>query len=398
MARRGGLVRILFVNHTSSWSGAEVALMRLVDDLRGSHGLAVACPAPGPLTAAVDAAGVVHFRIPATELSLRMHPTRTALGLAQAATAAVVVRAAARRHGADVIHANTLRAGLVCGLAARLRSPPVLVQVHEHLPPSRLARAARHAVARSSSAVVAVTDRTAAQFNQGLAAPVAGRVYVSVDLKRFDPERVPPADVHGELGLPHDAVLIGHLAQITPWKGQDTAIRMVAGVAATRPDVHLVLVGAVAFKNTRYDNEGYLASLQTLVDELELRSRVHFLGQRTDVPALLRAFTMTVLPSWDEPFGLAALESMAMGTPPLVTAVGGAGEYLADGVAGRLLDPNRPELWTAAALELLADRARLRLMADEGRRIAAGFSNARYAQEMLEAYRAAIRAAQGTEA
>ncbi len=368
--------------------------MRLVDGLGAGHHVAVACPAPGPLPDAVDAARIKRFRIPHNALSLRPHPIRLMNGLAQTAAAGVAIGAAARGHGADVVHANTVRAGLSCALAAGLGCPPVVVQVHEHLPLSAPGRAARNAIARTAAGVVAVTDRTAAQFNRGLPRPLAARVYVSVDLDRFDPRSVAPAPVRAELGLPNDAVLIGHVAQITPWKGQDTAIRMLAGMAAVRSDVHLLIVGTVAFRTTtRYDNDAYLISLRALVDELGLRGRVHLLGQRGDVPALMRACALTVLPSWDEPFGLVALESMAMGTPPVVTSVGGSREYVADGSAGRVLPPKVPEAWATVALDLLGDPARLRRMADEGRRVAARFTNARYADEMLVAYQGALRKA-----
>jgi glycosyltransferase involved in cell wall biosynthesis len=381
-------VRILFVNHTTSWSGAEVALMRLLKGLRAGHEIIVACPATGPLAGALDAAGISRVRVPASDLSLRPHPVRTPRGLAQTALAGVAIRHHAQRRRADVIHANTLRAALMCGVAARLGAPPVVAQVHEHLPMSALGRATRMWVARTAAGVVAVTDRTAAEFNRGLPAPIARRVYVSVDLDEFDPDRVDAAPLRHELGLPDDALLMGQIAQITPWKGQDTAVRMLAGVAAVRPDVHLVIVGTIAFRGTtRYDNDAFLASLHELVERLGLRDRVHFLGQRKDVPALLRAFALTVLPSSDEPFGLAALESMAMRTPPLVTAVGGASEYIEDGVSGRLLPPGRPEAWIEAALALLDDPERRRRMADVGRRVALRFSGERYAAEMLDAYR-----------
>jgi L-malate glycosyltransferase len=395
----GARVRILFVNHTSNWSGAEVALMRLLDGLGPGHDATVACPGTGPLAAALDAAGIPRVRVPAGELSLRPHPLRTPRGLAQTALAGVAVRQHARRLGADVIHANTLRAALMCGVAARLGAPPVIAQVHEHLPLSRLGRATRSMVARTAAGVVAVTDRTAAEFDRGLRTSVARRVYVSVDLDCFNPDNVDPAPLRQELGLSDQARLIGHVAQITPWKGQDTAVRMLAGVAAAGHDAHLVLVGKIAFRgSTRYDNDAFLRSLNGLVERLGLGERVHFLGERSDVPALFRAFDLTVLPSWDEPFGLAALESMAMRTPPLATSVGGTGEYIEDGVSGRLLRPNRPELWTEAALRLLGDAQQRDRMAEASRRVALRFSNERYASGMLDAYRRALerRAPDGT--
>jgi glycosyltransferase involved in cell wall biosynthesis len=390
----GRLVRILFANHTADWSGAEVALMRLLTRLSADHDCAVAAPAPGRLPEILDAAGIRRFEIPAGDLSLRLDAVQTPLGLARLVAGGVRLRAVARRFGADVIHANSLRTGLMGAVAAPLGAPPIVVQVHEHLPLSAAGRATRLVVARTATGVSAVTDYTAANFNQGLREPRAVRAYISIDHERFDPERTPPLDIRAELGLDPGSALIGEVAQITPWKGQDTAIRMLAEIRRERPDTHLLIVGAIAFstKATRHDNPTYLAGLERMVAELGLEDHVHFLGQRSDVPGLLAALDLMVLPSWDEPFGTVAAESMAMGTPPMVSSIGGVPEYVEDGVSGRVLPPREPLPWARAALELLADRERLEAMGRRARTVAARFTDERYGDALLAAYERAIAA------
>jgi glycosyltransferase involved in cell wall biosynthesis len=106
------------------------------------------------------------------------------------------------------------------------------------------------------------------------------------------------------------------------------------------------------------------------VDELAVNDAVHFIGQREDVPAVFRALDVSLLPSWDEPFGLAAVESLAMGTPAFVTSSGGAAEAVKDGVAGRVLPAKRPELWADALRQLLSDSKALGRMGDHGRELA----------------------------
>lgn len=385
-------MKILIANHTSDWSGAEVALMRLVAGLRSEHELAVACPNRGRLATAVHQSGIPHLPLPAVDVSLRPHLVLTPIGVGQLVLAGAALRVAARRHGADVIHANSLRAGLSGAVARVLGGPPVVVQVHEHLPDALLARATRRAIARAAAAVVGVTSYTAANFNEGLRAKPAEPIYISIEHERFDPDRVEPAPLRQELGLPADAVLIGEVAQITPWKGQDTAIRMLSAMRRSRSDVHLVLVGEIAFRTrfTRHDNAGYLRRLHALIVDLGLDGCVHFLGHRDDVPALVRAFALTVLPSWSEPFGTVAAESMAMGTPPMVGAVGGVAEYVENGRTGVVLPPDDPEQWARAALDLLADPDRLAAMGVRAREVAWQFTDRRYAQRMLEVYGRAV--------
>ena len=381
-------MRILFVNHTAAASGAEWALLRLIEGLRADHSVAAACPAPGPLADALDAAGVQRFTVPPFEASLRLHPVHTPAALARLPAAAVALIRAARRHGSQIVHANTPRAGLMAGLAAKPGGPPVVVRAHEALPDSPLGRAIRFALAGSAAEVVTVSRDTARRFNQGLARPLASPVYNSFDRDRFDPERVAPAPIREELGIALDAPLLGQVAQITPWKGQDTAIRALAELRAGGLDAHLLLVGEIAFAGTqvRYDNEGFLRGLHELVGALGVREAVHFIGRRGDVPALLRALDLSLLPSWDEPFANVMLESMAMRTPLLVTDVGGGPELVEDGVSGRLLPPRRPEIWAAAAAGLLADPEALVGMGLRAREATAGFSDERHAREMLEVY------------
>ena len=381
-------MRILLANHTGAWSGAEVSLMRLVAGLRDEHQLAVACPDEGRLAREVDAAGIQRIPLPAVSASLKLHPIHTSVGLRQLGASGNALARAARRFGPDVIHANTPRAGIMAAIRLRAHDPPVVVRAHEHLPMSRLGRSIRALIVRRAAAVAAVSDFTAARFNEGLPQPVAVRVYNSIDHDRFDARRVAPAPVRDELGLDPGAHLIGHVAQITSWKRQEVSIRTLARLRSRGLDVHLLLIGQVAFggKHVRLDNHAYLNSLEQLVDELSVRHAVHFLGQRDDVPQLMRALDMSLLPSSQEPFGLVTVESMALGTPPFVCADGAGPELVEDKVRGRVLASAEPVLWADAIHELLVDRPALEAMAERGPAAAARFSDDVHAAEMLAIY------------
>jgi glycosyltransferase involved in cell wall biosynthesis len=381
-------MRILLANHTGAWSGAEVSLMRVIHGLREGHDLCVACPAGGPLADELDRARIERLPLPEVDASLRLHPLRTPVGLARLGAGGVALARAARCFRADVIHANSTRTGILGAIARGLGGPPFVVRAHEHLPLTPVGRSVRALLVRSAGAIVAVSDHTAGKLDEGLPRPVATRVYNSIDHDRFDPATVRPASLREELALAPDAALLGQVAQITPWKGQDTSVRALAGLRAAGLDAHLVLVGQVVFggKSVRYDNHAFLRRLERLVDEVELRDAVHFLGQRDDVPAILRALDLSLLPSWEEPFGLVTVESMALATPPLVGAVGAGPELVEDGVSGRVLEPRRPELWSATARGLLEDREALRRMGEAGPARAAGFRDDVHARELLAIY------------
>ncbi len=387
-------MRILLANHTAAWSGAEVSLLRLIEGLRANHDLAVACPGEGPLADAVTQAGLERFELPSVDLSLRLHPVHTTRGMTQLVGAGMALQRAAGRFRADVIHANTIRTGL---LAAIPHNPqiPVVVRAHEHPPATTVGRAIRAIVAHSASGVAAVSDYTTRHFNEGLARPAAVCVYNSIDHDRLDPDRVVPAPLHQEYGIPAGAPLLGHVAQITPWKNQLTSVRALSLLRRGGLNAHLLIVGQVAFvgKRVRYDNDAYLNELERVAQDLDVADAVHFTGQRKDVPAVLATLDLSLLPSWEEPFGLATVESMAMATPPLVSRVGAGPELVLDGVCGRVLPPRQPEAWAEAAANLLRDRQALERMSQQARAAAAPYRDEVHAREMISVYQQAVSAA-----
>jgi glycosyltransferase involved in cell wall biosynthesis len=384
-------MRILFANHTSAWSGGEVSMMRVLQTLRAEHTVWIACPDDGALAEVADRAGVDRLELPAVDASLRLHPLQTPAGLAQLAAGGLALARAARRAGAEVIHANSSRTGILGAVARGRGGPPYVVRAHEHLPLTTVGRAVRGLLVKTAGGVAAVSDYTAVRFNEGLKRPVARRVYNSIDHARFH-AGVEPAPLREELGLAPEVALLGQVAQITPWKGQDVAIRTLAQLRKDGLDAHLLLIGEVVFggKGVRYDNHAYLRSLKELAQRLRVPEAVHFLGRRDDVPNVLRALDLSLLPSQGEPFGLVTVESMAVGTPPLVSSDGAGPELVQDGVTGRTLPQSSANDWAVAAGELLRDREALRLMGERGPAATSRFRDEVHAGEMLAAYELAV--------
>src|SRR5204863_500605 len=79
-----------------------------------------------------------------------------------------------------------------------------------------------------------------------------------------------------------------------------------------------------------------------------------FMGERGDLAPILRAMDVVLVPSWEEPFGVAVIEAMAMGVPVLATNVGGPAEIVRSGQEGVTLPPRQPERWAQVLDELLS--------------------------------------------
>ncbi len=384
-------MRVLYVNHTAVVSGAERSLIDLFDAL-GDHVTPLLATPRGDLPALAERHGVASTPITGTAGSLRLHPLHTPRALAEMACAGGQVHRAAARHGARLVHANSIRAGIVLALA-RTGATPTVVHVRDCLPPGAVSSATLRLIAASATTVVANSRYTARSV---LAAAPRARVQVvhnAVDLARFDPARLERAQARRRLGLDGGRPLLGVVAQVTPWKGQQTAIEALAALRESGVDAELALVGAAKFvaAATRFDNERYVASLRALIERSGLGDRVHWLGEREDVPEVMRALDVLLLPSWEEPFGRAVIEAMAMEVPVVATSVGGPSELIEEGREGYLVAPREPRAWAHAIGELLADPRRVAAMGRAGRtKVEREFTFAQQARAMLSVYEEAL--------
>lgn len=384
-------MRILYVNHTGQVSGAERSLLDLLGGLGDGIEARLACPTDGPLAAMALSKGVHATRIAGCNASLRLNPTRTARAVGSLGYAAAQIARHAKRFDADVIHANSIRAGLMCVGAGKLCRAEVLVHLRDRLPRTRVADATMRLIAREATTIVA-NSRYSAEGLTDIAAPAAEVIVVPnpVDLTRFDPSKVEKDAARSALGLPPRAVALGVVGQITPWKGQAEAVQALASLTKRRPDLHLFIVGEAKFvsSTTRYDNRAYLAQMEHFILENGLADRVHLLGEREDVPALMRALDILLVPSWDEPFGRVVVEGMAMGLAIIATSIGGPAEILDDGVDGLLVPPRDPGAWANAIDRLSLDPPRLRQLGELARQRSTSFDVPHHVQAMAAAYEA----------
>jgi glycosyltransferase involved in cell wall biosynthesis len=144
-----------------------------------------------------------------------------------------------------------------------------------------------------------------------------------------------------------------------PVKGQTDLLVAFREALRAHPGVRLLLVGDGVRRPL----------LEKLARELGVAERVHFLGFRRDVPALLARAVLSVSASHAEGLSNAILEAMASRLPVVATAVGGTPELVRDGVTGLLAPPGSPGALSRRMIEALADPARARRMGERGRRL-----------------------------
>ena len=170
----------------------------------------------------------------------------------------------------------------------------------------------------------------------------------------YSPIALPPmpetSTLRPELGLSDSDVVVGCVAVMRPNKGHDILLEAIAPLLKSRPNLHLVLVGA--------GSPTYERVVQQISD-LDIGAQTHLLGTRKDVPNLLVGMDLFCLATKEEASGTVFVEAAAYGLAALSTNVGGVAEMLIDGVTG-LLVPKDDVLAFRQALTCLIDDSALR--------------------------------------
>ncbi len=257
-----------------------------------------------------------------------------------------------------LVHTHTSKAGALGRVAAWLAGVKTVVHTphghvyYGHFDPveSWVFYCVERALASRTTHMIALTEAERDEHLQrGVGRSDRFAVIPSgIDLERFRlvAER---RDRHGRtaipgLSLPSDAVVVGSVGWLTDVKGHGTLIEAVAKLAPTHLSVHLVIVGS----------GDRLSDYRARAARLGIADRVHFLGERRDVPDCLAGMDIFVLPSLNEGMGRALIEAMAAGLPVVASRVGGVPAVLEDGRSGRLVPPGDADALAAAIGALLA--------------------------------------------
>jgi glycosyltransferase involved in cell wall biosynthesis len=344
-------LRVVYLDHVARLSGGEIALMRLLTHFQSVNPHMI-LGEDGPLADRLQKAGVSVEVLPiaASARDLRRDAARP--GGASPATAVhtlvYIARLALRLRAlrADLVHTNSLKAGVYGSLAAKAAGVPIVWHLRDRIaedyipaPAVRLVRTLIHHLADGVIANSTATLQTLPAADRG---PLSWVIPASVQA----PEH-PRAQRSGP-------TTFGMLGRIAPWKGQDLFLRAFAQ-AFPASDERAVLVGTAMFGEEDYERE-----LHALAVSLGIAERVQFRGFREDVWPELAAMDVLVHASViPEPFGTVVLEGMAAGLGVIAADEGGPASVIVDGETGRLF-ASRDQESLSTAMRALADDPRQR--------------------------------------
>lgn len=305
--------RILFVSHSGAVSGAEAVLLDLVRPMNGASAFIFE---DGPLAERMKAAGIPVIL------------SRFAGGISVVKRDAAIWKAipllgrllricgeltgAARRH--RLVYANSQKAFALSAPAAMIARRPLIWHLHDIPDPKHFGRAQLalqiFLANRFASRVIVPSEAVRQAFVA--AGGDAGRVRVVPNGVTWGrAEARSKQDLRQSLGLP-EGPLVGVFSRLAAWKGQHVVIEALSRL----PDVRCAIVGSALFGEYAYADE-----LQALTEKLGLQGRIVFLGQRSDVPDVMRAVDIVIHPSvLPEPFGLTVVEGMLAERPVIGSA------------------------------------------------------------------------------
>lgn len=322
-----------------------------------------------------------------TALAMRLSPERWRVGVfclsGPGALADVIRNAGLPCECLDVNRRNPVQA--VARLAKALhRFRPALVQsflFHANL----AARLAAPLVSRPRPRVLGgirvaerqrrrhlTLDRWTSRLCDGEVCVSRGVLAFSRDVGGLDPSRltvipngIDPAPIdaaapvpRAAIGVPEDAHLALFVGRLDPQKGLPDLLEAAESVIARRPGWHLAIAG---------DGPERARLLEALGSQAPLRGNVHWLGRRDDVPGLLKAVEVLVLPSHWEGMPNVVLEAMAARRAVVGTAVEGTEDLVIPGETGWLVPPRDPAALARALDEAAADPDRCRRLGEAGR-------------------------------
>lgn len=321
--------RVVYLDHVAKLSGGEIALLRLLPHLTDVEPHVILAE-DGPFADRLVQAGisteVLQMRESARGLRKHSVTPRSLPLTAVAHTAVYIVRLAIhlRRLRPDLVHTNSLKAGLYGSMAARLAGIPVVWHVRDRLAsdylPALAVRLIRGMANRVPSAVVANSQATAATIGRP----------DSVIIHSVLPDAI-PAVIGAAAASDGDPCTFGMVGRIAVWKGQDLFLRAFARAFPTGNE-RAVIIGAPMFDEQNVEDE-----LRHLAGELKIDKRVEFRGFREDVWGEMQRLDVVVHASTTpEPFGQVVIEGMAAGLAVVAANEGGPTEILTDGLTGRL--------------------------------------------------------------
>ncbi len=206
-------------------------------------------------------------------------------------------------------------------------------------------------------------------------------IYNAVDADRFSVNETKEA-LRRRYGFPEQGFIVGSVGSLIPKKGHNLLIEAAVDLSKNIPDFRLLIIG-------EGESKPFLTEMSR---RYGLNNSVNFLGARSDVPQLLKAMDVFILPSFQEGFPRTIIEAMYTGLPVMASKISGIPEIISDGENGLLLPVGNSAIIVAKCLMLYNDPGlRNKIGSSAKKKIESGYLPKDYVQKLEELYAGTLR-------
>jgi len=312
-------LKVLHVIDHLGFGGGQMSVRTIVENITSSKIECLICQ----LRAAPE---TIPLNAKVITLNYKKYDPRTVFALARLC----------REHKIDVLHAHLQKSIISCLLVSCFYGVPVVVHEHGAIFSkeafSSIYRLLLRMLYRRASVIIANSQATANELIKRAAVKkdYIKVIYNSIDFGIFDYRKVSREESRRNLDISNEDFVIGFVGRLHPVKGVDILIRAFAGLLKQSPRYSLVLAGDGPQREY----------LEALTSQLGIANRVRFLGMLEDIPQIMAAFDVGVVPSRQESFGIALIELMSMKIPVISSGREGLAELVEDKITGLVVRDN----------------------------------------------------------
>lgn len=247
---------------------------------------------------------------------------------------------------ADVLNPHSSKDGWLAVLAGRLAGVPCIIR-SRHIEvdyPKKLI--SQFAFRRLPDHVITTSERIRQRMIQELDVPDdrIETIPTGIDFERFS--TADRSKLRGELGLTGETKVVGMISVLRSWKGHRYFLEAARKLLDGGLNMEFVIAGDGPQK----------ATIMEQIAGLGLEKNIRLLGHRDDIPEVLKALDVLVLPSTGgEGIPQIILQAHGMSVPVVATRAGGIPEVVENGVTGRLIDPTDAEQLARAITEVFEE-------------------------------------------
>ena len=324
--------KVLYITDIVGLGGGEGSLLNHLEHLDKKNYPILLCPRQGMLTDNLSESGFKTFIVP-----WKQGKKLSGFVTLPFSSLLVFVRFLKAKN-IHIINANTFNAAVAISLASKLCRIPLVWTCHGWWPYGKMSGTFVNVLIDKVIAVSGfVKDKL---LQEGYVKPSKIiQVPLGIDLSKYSNVKSGEA-VKREFRLTKNIPLVGMIGRFQKIKGHHIFVKMAAEIIKTHPNVHFMIVGSEVFGNASESDYG--REIHDLIKKNGLDEKIILAGFRQDIPQILKALDVLVVPSEIETFGMVVLEAMAVGVPVVSCAKGGPSEIIKNGENGFSIDEQDP--------------------------------------------------------